>query len=212
MSLDTSTTRPYELLSATYCDTGTAWGWLSREQRYLPLAWGAATSHNGTITTWTSPNPTTARLIAQITLHRHQATVAAAALPILAAAAYFTLGPIAAGLLCALGIALAVALSTMATAVTSTTLTDRDVILATLLALHPTHPQPTALPAEIFASLGETIITRHRPDGTVFRPRTQSDRDAVASLLYSMADAYAQGRTSLAEVTEIVDHLPERTN
>lgn len=211
MSLDTSTTRPYELLSTTYRDTTTAWGYLSHEQRYLPLAWGAATSHNGTITTWTSPNPTTARLIAQLTVHQHQTRLAATALSALAITAYFTLGPIAAALMSTLGITLAVTLSTMATAVTSTTLTDRDVILATLLALHPTHQKPTALPAEILASLGETVITRHRPDGTVFRPRTQGDRDAVASLLCSLADNYAQGRTSLEEVSEIVDHLPERT-
>lgn len=204
-----TTLNPYELLSATYRDTTTAWGWLSRERRYLPLAWGAATSNNGTITTWTSPNPTAARVIAQATLHRPQLTLAAAALPALAAAAYLTLGALATGLVCTLGLTATAVLSTLATAVTSTTLTDRDVILATLLALHPTRPEPTALPAEILAALGQTVITRHRPDGTVFRPCSQQDRDRVASMLCDLAVDHAQGRTTPAGLASIAEHLPD---
>lgn len=205
----TTATNPYELLSATYRDTTTAWGCLARERRYQSLAWGAATSRNGTITTWTSPNPTAARLIAQATLHRHRLALAAAALLLLATLAYPTFGTIAAGFVCAVGLTLTIGLSTLATTVTSTTLTDSDVILATLLALHPVRPEPTALPAEILAVLGQTAITHHRPDGTVFRPRTQRDRDMVASMLCDLATDHAQGRATATALASIAEHFPD---
>lgn len=198
-------TNPYELLTTTYTDTTTAWGWLAREQRYLPLAWGASTSHNGIITTWTSPSPTIARLIAQATLHRHQISTAAAALTLLTAASYPTIGPLAIVTICTLTLALA---ATLATTVTSTTLTDRDTILATLLALHPTQPTPTALPTEILAALGRTVITHHRPDGTVFRTHSQQDRDAVAAMLCDLATNYAHGQVTPAALADIAEHLP----
>lgn len=93
-------------------------------------------------------------------------------------------------------------------------LDDTDVVIATILALHPVRTSswsPDALPADVVATLARTAITHRRPDGSRWRPASQRDADAVAALVCRMDDVHRRdGSERVAEhVRALAAALPD---
>lgn len=77
--------------------------------------------------------------------------------------------------------------------VTRREVTESDVVIATILALHPVSASqwdPQALPSDALRDAATAAITHRRADGTPWRPASQADADAVATLLCAMAEAH----------------------
>ncbi len=92
-------------------------------------------------------------------------------------------------------------------------LTDADVVIATLLALHPVSASTwsrNALPRDVVEPMARMAITHRRADGRSWRTACQADADAVATLLCDMAAAYAAhpGQKTADHLRTLVERMP----
>lgn len=195
----------YELLNHPPQDS--AYTALQQPGAYMPTVWGAANNSEGI-------RHTTSHPVWAARIHANPRPVAVATS--IAASSVVIIGlvtrhaPIPT-LLAATALIMAGYLAWSVTPITTRAQGESDVVLATLLALHPVPGSHGALPEPVLQILGETAITSIRDDGTLWRPHTLADQEAAAQLVLDMADTWATRPTTAiqTQLLEIASHLPD---